>query len=113
MTSRFTVAYSTHRLESLPLAQAEMQRHQAIVLEEPSPPDLVQVFSGQKSVTEYLWESETEFPEFSRKQVEQLRDLWHQGKVILQLEPYLARLQATTIFLARGQSPPPWRPGTI
>lgn len=105
MTSSFTIAYSTHRLESLPLAQAEMQRHQAIVLEEPSPPDLGQVFRGEKSVTEYLWESETEFPEFSRQQVMHLQELWHQGKVILQLEPYLARLQTIHDLLAQGQSP--------
>jgi hypothetical protein len=105
MISSYTIGFSTHRLESLPFARQEMAQHQAIVLEEPPSPTLEQVLDGQVPVEDYLWEMDAEFPEFGRSQIEILRELWQQGKTILQVEPYLERLVNIHELFARNISP--------
>ncbi len=101
----FTIGFSTHRPESLPYAQAEMSRHQAIVLEEPPSPVLLHVLQGTATVEEYLWELEAEFPEFGRQQLAILQELWQAGATVLQIEPYLERLVAIHELFAQGASP--------
>ncbi len=103
--SSYTIGFSTHRLESLPFARQEMVRHQAIVLEEPPSPTLAQVLCGETPVEDYLWEIEAEFPEFGRRQVEILQELWQLGKAILQVEPYLERLVEIHELFAQDTSP--------
>ncbi|MBM4287580.1 MAG: hypothetical protein FJ135_05445 [Deltaproteobacteria bacterium] len=101
----YTIGFSTHRLESLPFARQEMQRHEAIVLEESPSPTLAAVLQGEAEVEEYLWELDAEFPEFSRCQLEILKDLRQQGKTILQVEPYLEQLVAIHELFAQEISP--------
>jgi len=105
MNTTFTIALSTHRLESLPYAREAMSRHQAIVLEEPPSPTLSRVLQGAAAVEEYLWELDAEFPEFSRQQLAILQGLWQEGRTILQVEPYLERLLAIHELFAQEVSP--------
>ncbi len=105
MNTTFTIAFSTHRLESLPYARAAMSNHQAIVLEEPPSPTLPRVLQGTAPIEDYLWELDAEFPEFSRQQLAILQELWHEGRTILQIEPYLERL--VTIHELFAQEVPP------
>lgn len=105
MISSFTIGFSTHRLESLPFARDAMAQHQAVVLEEPPSPTLSQVLDGDATVEDYLWEMDAEFPEFGRSQVEILRELRQQGKVILQVEPYLERLMEIHELFAQDTTP--------
>ncbi len=105
MNTLFTIGFSTHRLESLPYAHAEMSAHQAIVLEEPPSPTLPRVFRGDASIEEYLWELDAEFPEFGRQQLAILQELWHQGRAVLQIEPYLERLVAIHELFAQEATP--------
>ena len=78
MISSYTIGFSTHRLESLPFARQEMLQHEVIVLEEPPSPALATVLHGETEVEEYIWEMDAEFPEFGRRQLEILRELWQQ-----------------------------------
>lgn len=105
MISSFTIGFSAHRLESLPFARQEMGRHEAIVLEEPPSPTLTRVLAGDAEVEDYLWELDAEFPEFGRGQLDILRELWQQGRVILQVEPYLERLVEIHELFARDVTP--------
>lgn len=105
VNTTFSIGFSTHRLESLPFAQAEMARHQAIVLEEPPSLSLAKVLQGSASAEEYLWELDAEFPEFGRQQLAILRDLWQRGRTILQVEPYLERLVAIHELFAQEVTP--------
>ena len=105
MPTQFTIGFSTHRPESLPYARAEMARHQAIVLEEPPSPTLLQVLQGTAAVEDYLGELDAEFPEFGRQQLAILQDLWQQGRTILQVEPYLERLVEIHELFAQELTP--------
>mgnify|MGYP005849116587 CR=1 FL=1 len=105
MNTSFTIGLSTHRLESLPYAAAEMSRHQAIVLEEPPSPTLAKVLQGTAAVEEYLWELDAEFPEFGRQQLMILQELWQEGRTILQVEPYLERLVEIHELFAQEMTP--------
>jgi hypothetical protein len=101
----YTIGFSTHRLESLPFAQEEMEYHEVIVLEEPPSPTLDAVLRGEAEVEEYLWEMDAEFPEFGRRQLEILGELRQQQKTILQIEPYLERLVQIHELFAQEVSP--------
>jgi hypothetical protein len=105
LRSSFTIGFSTHRLESLPFARQEMERHEAIVLEEPPSPTLARVLAGDAEVEDYLWEIDAEFPEFGRRQLGIMRQLWQQGRAILQVEPYLERLVEIHELFAQDVTP--------
>lgn len=99
-----TVALSSHRLEVLPPARELMRAHEAIVLEEAPEPDFGAMLAGEMEIEDYLAEKDTEFPEFSRKQLELLREQAGAGRRIFQVEPYLERLTRIHELLAAGWS---------
>ncbi len=101
-----TIGLSSHRLEVLPYARKEMEKHEAIVLEEPPEPDFPAVLAGELGIEEYLADKDPEFPEFSRRQLAMLRELSGQGKQVLQVEPYLERLVRIHELLAQGHPRP-------
>ncbi len=101
-----TIGLSSHRLEVLPYARQEMESHEAIVLEEPPEPDFPALLAGTIEIEAYLANKDTEFPEFSGKQMAMLRELHGQGKSILQVEPYLERLIQIHELLAEGLTRP-------
>jgi len=100
-----TIGFSSHRLEVLPYAEEEMQRHEAIVLEEAPEADWGAVLAEKISVRAYLEDKDMGFPEFSEGQLEMLRGLHGQGKAILQVEPYLEKLIRIHELLADGRPP--------
>jgi hypothetical protein len=79
-----------------------MEKHEAIILEEAPEPDFSDLLAGQMSINSYLMNKETEFPEFSTRQLEMIRDLHGRGKRIFQVEPYLERLIRIHELLAQG-----------
>jgi hypothetical protein len=97
-----TIGFSSHRLEVLPVIQAEMSRHDALVMEEAPEEDFAPFLAGKISAAAYLEDKDVEFPEFGRRQLEMVKD-WHdQGKAILQVEPYQQRLIRIHELLAAG-----------
>jgi hypothetical protein len=101
-----TIGLSSHRLESLPYAFKEMGKHEAIILEEAPEPDFPLLLAGALTIDAYLMDKDTEFPEFTGKQLEMLKELHGQGKGIFQVEPYLERLIQIHELLAEGLARP-------
>ncbi|MDJ0783445.1 MAG: hypothetical protein QNJ22_15825 [Desulfosarcinaceae bacterium] len=107
-----TLAYSTHRPESLPAAEAEMARHDVIFLEEAAQAELTAMLSGELAVEDYLPLMESEYPEFSRRSCHLLRRLHQKGIAIRQCDPYMDRLLQIHDRFAAGGSPSEIPPGT-
>lgn len=99
-----TLGLSSHRLETLPVAEKEMEKHDAIVLEEAPEADFARFLAGELSPEQYLEDKEVEFPQFARRQLTLLRELHREGKVIFQVEPYMERLTRIHYLLAEGLS---------
>jgi len=103
--SRVTLGFSIHRPEMVPLTFALMQRHEAIFLEEPPSADFNGMLQGAVAIDDYLMPLDVEYPEFSRQMCCRLRSLYTQGKVIVQVEPFLEVLLGIHDFFAAGHTP--------
>lgn len=100
-----TVAFSTHRPETLPLWAEIASRHEAIVLEEPPDPRFASMLEGELAVEAYLLPLDLEYPEYSRGLCGLLRDLHRRGHRLYQVEPFLEALVAIHERLADGETP--------
>jgi hypothetical protein len=107
-----TLAFSSHRPETLPYAEAAMRGHDAIVLEEPGHPQFSAMLSGEVSIEDYLLDSEYEYPEFARGLCRVLRRFAAAGAPVLQIDPFMDELAAIHWRFADGQSPSDIEPGT-
>ena len=81
-----------------------MAGHQVIVLEEPPSRHFPEMLNGAISVENYLMELDPGFPEFDRQMCTLLKELYREGKRIIQVEPYLERLLQIHELLASGKS---------
>ena len=109
---RITLAFSSHRAETLPFAARHMRRNEVIVLEEPRNSDFEKMISETLSIDEYLGRNDFEFPLFTRRSCELLRELARQGKTILQVDPYMEILEGIHDFFERGGKPEEMEPGS-
>ena len=100
-----TVAFSPHRAEALPSAADLMRRHEAVILEEPENSSLLEMLQKKISIEAYLLEMDFEFPRFARKSCKLLRELYAEGKKILQVDPFMERLQEIHDLFEQGASP--------
>jgi hypothetical protein len=97
-----TIGFASHRPEVLPFIEAEMSRHDALVMEEAPEEDFQSFLAGDISATEYLADKDVEFPEFSLRQLDMVKGLYNQGKAIRQVEPYQEKLIRIHELLAAG-----------
>jgi hypothetical protein len=100
-----TIAFSSHHAEVLPFARREMERHQVIVLEEPTSPNFSDMLEGRLPIDEYMLELDSGFPQFEKRMCAMLRELHHRGRQILQVEPYLDKLLRIHEHCAKGDRP--------
>ena len=100
-----TIAFSSHRVETIPFARQMMEEHEIIVLEEPSHPKFTDMLNGNLSISQYLMEADIGFPEFERLMCKEARRLHQEGKKLLQIEPYLERLLEIHEHFAAGMTP--------
>jgi len=100
-----TLAYSTHRPETLPFAAAHMRRHKVIILEEPPASSFADMLEGGLAIDEYLLQVDFEFPLFARQVCHLLRELHTEEKIILQMDPYMEILGRVHDFFANGGAP--------
>jgi hypothetical protein len=100
-----TLAFSSHRPETLPFASRIMRCHDAIFLEEPPTPKFLHMLKDALSIEDYLLETDMEFPDFSRKTCQLLRDLKGKGKRLFQVEPFLEILEGIHEFFDDGGIP--------
>lgn len=108
-----TIAHATHRLETLPAADELMAGHDAIVLEEPPDEDLAQVLEGRMEPEDYPALLDAQFPLFSRRLCELLREHRRRGAAILQVDPYLEVLAGIHDLFDGGGRPGDIDPNTL
>jgi hypothetical protein len=111
--SSITLAYSTHRPEILPFAEAAMQHHDVIILEEPKMPEFQAMLQGIMPVEDYVLLMDTEYPEFSIRMARMMQKMYRQGKRIFQIEPFLDELLAIQEHFAAGGNPDDILPGSL
>lgn len=99
-----TIGFSAHHLEALPLLRASMQKHAAIVLEEPPSPNFPRMLDQSLPIEDYLLEVDPQFPKFDRAMCAMMRQLSKEGKSIYQIEPYLEMLLEIHELLAAGKT---------
>ena len=87
-----TVAFSPHRVETLPFAEKLMSQHDIIILEEPSNKLFPNFLKEEISIEEYLKNTDFWFPTFIKESLKILRCLYKKGKKIFQVEPYLEKV---------------------
>lgn len=102
---KITLGLSLHRPEWVPLIYAQMQRHEAIFLEEPPDAGFDRMLAGRLAIDDYLRQTDVEYPVFSRKMCHLLRELKRQGKKIFQVEPFFKILLDIHEFFANGHAP--------
>lgn len=107
-----TLAYSTHRPETLAPAAALMRGHATIVLEEPETPGFHAMLRRELAVDEYLTVTEYEYPAFARRSAMLLQELHAEGRRIVQLDPYMDVLVAIHEFFTDGHAPADIAPKT-
>ena len=99
---RITIGFSNHRPEIIGIIADLMQRREVIFLEEPPAPGLKGMLQGTLSIDDYLLPAEVEYPEFSRSMCRLLRELYQNGKKIIQVEPFLENLLAIHTLFSQG-----------
>jgi len=104
-SQEITVAFSTHRPETLGVAERLMADHDTIILEEPPTPGFDRMLTGELSIEEYLLPVDVEYPNYSRAACRMLRRLYNKAKRILQVEPYVEILLGIHDYFADGGSP--------
>ena len=110
---KITLGLSLHRPEMIPFLTHWMQRHDAVVLEEPPADGFQQMLQGALAVDDYLQELDVEYPAFSRAMCDLLRKLRVEGKKIFQVEPFLEILLGIHEFFAEGHRPQELDPNSI
>ena len=100
-----TIGFSIHRSEVIDLTADLMRRHDVIFLEEPPANGLQEMLQGELSIDDYLLLTEVEYPDFSHRMCLLLRELYQDGKKIIQVEPFLEHLLAIHIFFSQGHRP--------
>ena len=112
MHASATLALANHRPESIDAAKVLMERHDAVILEEPPDDLFAQMLSEKMSISSYLETLDVEYPEFSRRMSLVLRQLYTAGKKLVQIEPFLEGLLQIHSLFADGGSPADLKPGS-
>lgn len=105
MSNSLSLVYSNHRPETLAHTTEEMARHDVIILEEPPHPHFSDMLKGDLAIEEFMLELDLEYPVFSHQQYALLRQLFREGKTILQIEPFVEHLLQIHDFFADEHSP--------
>jgi hypothetical protein len=108
-----TIGYSIHRSEVIDVTADLMHRHDIILLEEPPASGLQEMLRGELSIDDYLLPAEVEYPDFSHRMCLLLRELYQDGKKIIQVEPFLEHLLAIHTFFSQGHRPEELQPASV
>lgn len=101
----FIIVFSSHRIEFLKFMENIMQGSDIIIIEEAPSLLFYDMLEGRITVKEYLQEEIFEFPNFSFRFCELLKNLYKQGKKILQIEPYMEKLLKIHNMFSEGKTP--------
>lgn len=104
MERLITVGFSPHRIETLPFAEKLMQEHDIIILEEPHNENFHAFLEDKISLEDYLKTNDFWFPNFVKSTSLILKNLYKQGKKIIQIEPYLEKVFLIQSKLAKEEN---------
>ena len=110
---RVTIGFSIHRPEIIGMTADLMMHHEAIFLEEPPQSGFQRMLAGELSVENYLLPVDVEYPVFSRRMCRLMRQLYADGKKIIQVEPFLQHLLGVHDFFSQGHRPEELKPNTL
>jgi hypothetical protein len=100
-----TVGFSAHHVEAIPYIRKEMEDHELVILEDAPSVRFRSMLRGEVSINDYIMEGDSGFPEFERSLCRVLRTLHHEGRRIIQVEPYLERLVRIHELFAEEKTP--------
>lgn len=86
------LAFSAHRLETIPFYEKAWEASDFIILEEPPHPLFKRMLAGEVKTEVYLKSVESSFPAFSLASCKLLQQFYSKGKQIEQIDPYLEKL---------------------
>ncbi len=112
MTMSAILVLANHRPETLPLARQLMVAHDTIILEEPVDDRFAAMLDGGISIADYLETQDIEYPAFSHRMAQILRELHRAGARLVQLDPFMDVLLAIHDLFANGQGPQDLPAGT-
>ena len=105
MAMSLTIGFSSHRPETLPLAERVMAEHDHIVIEEPPTPEFSRMLTGTLPVDDYVLTADYEFPAFAAAACRMLQRLKNDGKRIYPCEPFMTRLIRIHTLFGDGRRP--------
>ena len=105
MATTFTIGFSSHRPETLPLAERVMAEHDHIVIEEPPTPEFSRMLAGTLPVDDYVMTADYEFPAFAAAACRMLQRLKNDGKRIHPCEPFMTHLIRIHDLFTEGRRP--------
>lgn len=100
-----TIGFGPHYLEAIPMLIAQMRENKTIILEEPHTPGFTEMLRGEMAIDAYLLQVDASFPLFAKSLCAELRQLFAQGKRIVQVEPYLDCLVQIHELFADSKTP--------
>jgi hypothetical protein len=109
---QITIGFSIHRPEIVDMTADLMNGHKAIFLEEPPQTGFWRMLEGALSVEDYLMPVDVEYPLFSRRMCQLMRQLYAKGTKIYQVEPFLEHLINVHDFFSQGHRPEDLKPNT-
>ena len=112
MTASATLVLANHRPETIPLARRLMAVHDTILLEEPPDKRFEPMLDGKIAIDAYLVDQEIEYPEFSRRMAQLLRERRKAGTRLVQVEPFIDLLFSIHDRFANGEGPQDLLAGT-
>jgi len=108
-----TLGLGLHRPEMVPAMGAVVADCRTIVLEEPPDPNFEGMLRKDMDIDEYMMGLDIEYPIYSRSMCRLMQRLYAQGKIILQVEPYLESLLNIHTLFADGGRPTDLNCGTV
>ena len=112
MTASASLVLANHRPETIPLARRLMAVHDTILLEEPPEKGFEPMLDGKITIDAYLENQELEYPEFSRRMAQVLRERRKAGTRLVQVEPFIDLLLSIHDRFANGDGPQDLPAGT-
>ena len=112
MISQATLVLANHRPETVPAALALMAGYDAVILEEPPDDGFQAMLEGRLDIDTYLAPQDLEYPEFSHRMAQALRERHRLGTRLYQVEPFIEHLLAIHDRFADGQGPSDLTAGT-
>jgi hypothetical protein len=100
-----TVLFTSHRPETLPLAEAAMTGAPLVALEEPPHPQFADMLAGRIPDDDYLMAADYEFPAFARASLALYRRLHAAGTRLVQCDPFMEELFAIHEYFISGGTP--------